>query len=513
MSKPVANYLEINDSAQPQPPGQLPLPGVPEGGAEIAVLEREVEALRSRSAALAAQNAELERKLSGAAAEAESLRAADSGECAVLRQRIQTLSEHLDTADRHVASMRSRLDQQSAEATRRITRLEAGLREREVDFVAESKRLNSALGTETTKRQKRIEELEEANERLATEAKGARSAAARERHSLESRVSSLLSDIAELKKRDAEAIGDRDRTIIALRQDIENIKSVAAAEKAQFRQSLSDAETLRQRDALQHAKIVDGLKATIGGLERDTQSVRETAAAEHRRFEAALADERERARRQLDARDEQRRKIEARAEAAEKQAAGATATATMEIVRANQLEARLNAERTARSEEIEALQQHSAAVAAQLEANQNASNLIVDELRVRLAEFAGEDAASAAVASARERRDSLLSEVATLRARLAEAEAVRPIAGTESHDDDTETAGEAIENGAHARIAEVMAYAESLESELAELRAQAEAPPEPTPILKPTKVVMPTAPTPSWRKHLVAGIARHSRRG
>ena len=71
MSKPVANYLEINDSAQPQPPGQLPLPGVPEGGAEIAVLEREVEALRSRSAALAAQNAELERKLSGAAAEAD----------------------------------------------------------------------------------------------------------------------------------------------------------------------------------------------------------------------------------------------------------------------------------------------------------------------------------------------------------------------------------------------------------------------------------------------------------
>src|SRR5258708_40296963 len=130
----MANYLELNDSSQA--PGQLPLPGVAEGGAEIAVLEREVEALRSRSAALAAQNAELERKLSGAAAEAESLRAADSGECAVLRQRIQTLSEHLDTADRHVASMRSRLDQQSAGATRRITRLQAGLREREAEFVA-----------------------------------------------------------------------------------------------------------------------------------------------------------------------------------------------------------------------------------------------------------------------------------------------------------------------------------------------------------------------------------------
>src|SRR5712691_8402638 len=88
----MAHYLEINDSSQA--PGQLPLPGVAEGGAEIAVLEREVEALRSRSASLAAHNAELERKLSGATAEAESLRAADSGECAALRQRIKTLSEH-----------------------------------------------------------------------------------------------------------------------------------------------------------------------------------------------------------------------------------------------------------------------------------------------------------------------------------------------------------------------------------------------------------------------------------
>ncbi len=82
-----------------------------------------------------------------------------------------------------------------------------------------------------------------------------------------------------------------------------------------------------------------------------------------------------------------------------------------------------------------------------------------------------------------------------------------------SRDEDDETSGESVENGAHARIAEVMAYAQSLESELAELRAQAEAPPEPAPILKPSKVVMPTAPTPSWRKHLVAGIARHSRLG
>jgi chromosome segregation ATPase len=506
MSKPAATSLEHNDFSTLSS-------GLGEGGAEIAVLEREVEALRSRCASLAAENADIEGKLASAAAEAESLRAADSGECSALRQRIMTLAEHLDTADRHVASMRSRLEQQSAEATRRITRLEANLREREVHFAAESSRLNSALGTETAKRQKRIEELEEASERLAAEAKGARSAAARERHSLESRVSSLLSDIAELKQRDAEAIGTRDRTITALRQDIESIKSVAAAEKAQLRQSLSDAEAMRQRDALQQAKIVDGLKAAIGGLERDNQTVRDTAAAERRRFDAALADERERARRQLDARDEQRRKIETRAEAAEKQAAGATATATMEIARANQLEARLNAERTARSEEIEALQQHSAAVAAQLEASQNSSNLIVDELRVRLAEFAGEDAAAAAVATARDRRDSLLSELATLHARLAEAEASRATDDSESDEKGSETSGKLPENGAHARIAEVMAYAQSLENELAELRAQAEAAPEPEPMSKPSKIVMPTPQPPSWRQHLVAGIARHSRRG
>src|SRR3954452_3902982 len=151
MSKPASITLEANHLST------FP-PNLGEGGAEIAVLEREVEALRSRCASLAVQNAELEGKLTSAAAEAEALRAADSGECAGLRQRIMTLAEHLDTADRHVAGMRSRLDQQSTETTRRITRLEASLREREVHFAAESSRLNSALGTETAKRQKRIEE-------------------------------------------------------------------------------------------------------------------------------------------------------------------------------------------------------------------------------------------------------------------------------------------------------------------------------------------------------------------
>jgi len=185
----------------------------------------------------------------------------------------------------------------------------------------------------------------------------------------------------------------------------------------------------------------------------------------------------------------------------------------MEIARANQLEARLNAERTARSEEIEALQQHGAAVAAQLEASQNSSNLIVDELRVRLAEFAGEDAAAAAVAAARDRRDSLLSELATLRTHLAEAEASRATDDSESDEEASETSGKLPENGAHARIAEVMAYAQSLENELAELRTHAETSLEPEPMPKPSKIVMPTPQAPSWRQHLVAGIARHSRRG
>jgi chromosome segregation ATPase len=151
-------------------------------------------------------------------------------------------------------------------------------------------------------------------------------------------------------------------------------------------------------------------------------------------------------------------------------------------------------------------------VAAQLEASQNSSNLIVDELRVRLAEYAGEEAAAAAVATARDRRDSLLSELATLRARLAELEAARAtVDHSASNDEEGETSGKSPENGAHARIAEVMAYAQSLENELAELRAQAEVVPEPLP--RPSKIIMPTPQAPSWRQHLVAGIARHSRRG
>jgi hypothetical protein len=59
-----------------------------------------------------------------------------------------------------------------------------------------------------------------------------------------------------------------------------------------------------------------------------------------------------------------------------------------------------------------------------------------------------------------------------------------------------------------------MAYAQSLENEIAELRAHATAPAAtPASTSKPSKIIMPTPQTPSWRQHLVAGIVRHSRRG
>src|SRR5262249_37556091 len=91
-------------------------------GAEIAVLESQVEQLRSQSGSLATRNAALELALANATVELEALRAADSGECAELRERIKSLTEHLDSADRHVASVRSRLDQVTAETGRRIAR-------------------------------------------------------------------------------------------------------------------------------------------------------------------------------------------------------------------------------------------------------------------------------------------------------------------------------------------------------------------------------------------------------
>lgn len=438
-------------------------------GAEIAVLEAQVEELRSKSAALATRNAEIEHRLSSTTTELEALRHADSGECAELRQRIKTLTEHLDSADRHVASMRSRLDQLTAESSRRIVRLEARLREREADFAAETKRLKDVLAGETGKLLKRIEELEDANHRLAGEAKLASSAAGRQRHALESRVSALLDDIEELKNRDAEAIGDRDRVITGLRQDIESTKSVAASEKAQLRQNLADVEATHQRELAQQAKVMEGLKATVAALERDAQSARDAAAGERRRFEAAIADERDRARYQINARDEQRRKIEARAEAAEKQAAGATAKATMEIARANQLEVRLNAERTARADEIDALTQRIAALTAERQADQNSANLIIDELRLRLAEAIGDDAASNAVSVARDRRDSTLAELESLRARVAELEAGR---SNERDADEDELAEDDLEDSARSRIAEVLAYAQTLEEELAEMRGR-----------------------------------------
>src|SRR6185437_14287188 len=117
--------------------------------AELAVLEQEVEQLRARSAAFAARNGELEFRLSAATAEIDKLRAADAGECAELRQRIKTLTEHLDAADGHVASMRSRIDQLTSESTRSIARLERRLAEKEKEFAAQSEHRSSSFAAET----------------------------------------------------------------------------------------------------------------------------------------------------------------------------------------------------------------------------------------------------------------------------------------------------------------------------------------------------------------------------
>jgi hypothetical protein len=469
------------------------IPAPPGRSAEIAVLEAQVEELRSKGAKLATHNAELEQRLGTTMSELEALRRADSGECAELRQRIKTLTEHLDSADRHVASMRSRFDQLTVESSRRIARLEGRLRERETDFAAEAKRLKDNLAAETGKLQKRIEELEEANHRLAGEAKLSTTAAARQRHALESRVSSLLNDIEELKVRDAEAIGDRDRVITSLRQDIENTKSVAASDKASLRQNIGDMEVAHHRELQQQQKLMDGFKTQLAALEREIQSARDNSEAERRRFEAALADERDRGRYQINARDEQRRKIEARAEAAEKQAAGATAKATMEIARANQLEVRLNAERTARTDEIDALSQRIVALAAEREADQNSANLIIDELRLRLAEAIGDDGATSAVATARERRDAMLSELQSLRNRVAEAETAS------SRNEPSDDAEGGSENAARTRIAEVMAYAQTLEEEIAEMRGRLDQPPEP--VVAPLQTHHEDGSSqPSWRR-------------
>ncbi len=475
--------------------------GVPSRSAEFAVLEGTVEQLRTKNAGLTVKNSELELRLAAVTAEFEALRASDAGECTELRQRIRSLTEHLDSADRHVASMRSRLDQQSTETTRTIARLEARLREREADFTAEKKRLAAQIASETGRLQKRIDELEEANARLAAESKAASSAAARQRQSLEGRVATLLADIDELRARHAEATEDRDRIITALRQDIESIKSVAAAEKAQLRQSLSDLEAMRQRENVQHTKTVEGMKATLAAIERDGNAAREGFAIDRRRFEAQLADERDRARRQLDARDEQRRKIEERAIAAEKQAAGATATATMEIARANQLESRLNAERTSRAEEIAALQQQNAALVAELDAGRNSANLVIQELRHRLAEAVGEEAAATVVAATRDQGNNLLGELQSLRARVAEYEAKEAAAAAQPEPDTVD--GESVAD-VRARFAQVTEYAHSLEAELTDLRARAADKPVLAPVVGHAEEAAPAMADAgsSWRQNL-----------
>ena len=466
-------------------------------GAEIAVLESQVEQLRSQSASFATRNAALELALANATVELEALRAADSGECAELRERIKSLTEHLDSADRHVASVRSRLDQVTAETGRRIARLESQLREREGHFAAEVKRLSDLRAGEAEKQQRRIEELLESNRRVAAEFKESNSAAARQRYSLESRVASLLSEIDEAKKRDAEALGDRDRLITGLRRDIESTKSVAAAEKAQLRQNITDLQAMHHRETAQQAKLAEGLKTRVATLEREIEAVREAAAADRRRFEAAIADERDRARHQIDARDQQRRKIEARAEAAEKQAAGALATATKEIAHANQLEVLLTGERTSRADEIEALQQQNAALNAQREADYASSILVIDELRLRLAEAAGEDAASNAVSAARARCAEWMRELQAQRDRIAELEAERaavpePVTAADAD----EPAADEVAMDVHAQITEVVDYARILEEQRSQpSEARSELAKSPAGRVEDDQV-------PAWRRHL-----------
>jgi chromosome segregation ATPase len=468
-------------------------------GPDVSVLQRQVVQLRSRCEALTAVKAELEQRLTVRTAEVEGLRDSDAGEVNELRQRLATLTEHLDTADRHVASLRDRLDRQGGESARHVAVLETRLRDRE----AELARINTSISSEAEEAARKLDELQRANQRLATEAHAANAAAARQRQSIESRVNLLLSDIEEMKKRNAEALGDRDRVITQLRQEIEKVRSAAGAEQAIYRQTITDLETARQRDAAQHARTVEVMKAKLAGVAREMQSAHEAGIAERQRLETALSETRERMRRQLDAHAEERRRIEARAEAAEKQAAGATAKATMEIARTNELEMRLSQDRAGRSEEIEALQQRLEALTAQLTTTQYTNELIIDDLRVRLAEFEGDKAATGAVAAARQRLTALLSEIDLLRTCLAEAEA---------------KASGAAFHAAPATASQPVAEPEPVAEGEAEPVDVYEERPQPQP--QPQRVVTAARPAPqsaprmehpadpgsSWRRHLVAGL-------
>jgi chromosome segregation ATPase len=390
---------------------------------DLAVLLPQVEELRTRADGLATRNAELERQLAKITIEAESLRAAEGDAGAELRRRIETLSEHLDAADRHVGSLRDRLDAQSADSARRIASLETKLAAREAELSGDVERLNAALAGETARLQQRIDELIAANDGLAAEARGAATAASRQRQGLETRIAALLADIDEMKTRHEEALADRDRTGADLRREIEKTQLAAGAEQAQLRHNLAESEAVRQRDAAQHASMVSALKATIASLEREGRSLRDAADIERRRLEGAIVDERDRARRLLEARDEVRRTIEARAEAAEKQAAGATAAATLGVARFQELERRLDGERTSRADEIAALEERIAALTSQLAATQNSNALVIDDLRLRLAATGDDGEAATFVEAAQERIGALTDELEMLRARLAERDA------------------------------------------------------------------------------------------
>jgi chromosome segregation ATPase len=441
---------------------------------ELGLQRRQIEALQSERGELVAQNAGLERRLADLSAEIDTLHSASPNEeAAELRLRIQSLTEHLATADRHVAQMRGRLDEQTGDARRQIATLETRLREREAELGGEVRRLEAAFAGETEQRQKQVAELTEANVRLTKEMQDAAAATARQRQMLESRVSTLLADIESLRTRHAEATADRERTIAGLRQEVEEVRAAASNEASQLRRAYADSEAARQREAARYAKAIEELKSRIAVLERDGHAARQAAGLEAKRLEAALAEERERARRLLDARDEERRKIEARAEAAEKQAAAATATATLEIAHAHELEMRLGSEGSKRADEIAALEQRIEALTMQLDAAQASSELVVDDLRIRLAALEGDQAAAAAVTAARQRSDALATEVEGLRARLADAEhrAERGAAMPESAD----TAALLTRHAAvQAQVAELEGHIHALETELGDAHRRLE---------------------------------------
>jgi hypothetical protein len=472
-----------------------PVPEVIDRKAELAATRREAEELRRTNETLSRRNGELERQLAKIARDIKSGRpaAGEEGE-AELRRRVETLTKHLDAADRHVSTMRDRLDAETADAARRINQLETRLAAREAELGGQVERLEAALAGETARLQKKVDDLEAANESLAAEAKAAAVAAAQQRQGLESRVTALLADVEDAKGRYGQAIADRDRRIVELQREGERNRSAASLEQVRLRQALAESEANRRRDIEQHNAAAHSLKSTIASLERDLASTKDSAEAERRRLEGAIIDERDRGRRQIEARDEERRRIEARAQAAEKQAAAATATATAQLARLQQLEIELGEARIARIDEINALNERVAAFEGQLVAAESSSSLVIDDLRLRLAERTDDTGDADQVAAAQLRIQALTDELEELRSRVAEYEKPvhRPVVVHE------------------AAPAEDPAEADILE--LHESAAIVEAPPPAQPAPAPHKIATVTehAGVALWRRRF--GVISNGRR-